>query len=163
MIMLKLKSVISFVLLIAMLTGCAGAGPKQTGGQLVGGAAGALVGAQFGQGTGKLIGVAIGALAGSYLGGSLGHALDEKDKKMAQNTMLNTLETAPDNQARSWKNPNNNHAGTFAVTRTQEIPANNMVCRDYVHTVVIDGKQEKVHGRACRDVRDAKGHWQVQN
>lgn len=161
--MLKLKALIGSLLLVISLTGCAGAGPKQTGGQLLGGAAGALLGSQFGQGTGRLFGVAIGALAGSYLGGSLGHALDEKDKQMAQSTMQSTLESAPDNQIRSWKNPNNNHSGTFTVTRTQEVPANHMVCRDYVHTVIIDGQQEKVHGRACRDIRDHKGHWRVEN
>ncbi|MBP9764646.1 MAG: glycine zipper 2TM domain-containing protein, partial [Gammaproteobacteria bacterium] len=88
--MLKLKGLIGSLLLVAILTGCAGAGPKQTGGQLLGGAAGALLGSQFGKGSGRLFGVAIGALAGSYLGGSLGHAMDEKDRQMAQNTMLST-------------------------------------------------------------------------
>lgn len=161
--MLKLKGLVGSLLLVAILTGCAGAGPKQTGGQLLGGAAGALLGSQFGKGSGRLFGVAIGALAGSYLGGSLGHAMDEKDRQMAQNTMLSTLESAPDRQTRSWKNPNNNHSGTVAVTRTQEVPQNHMVCRDYVHTVIIDGQQEKMHGRACRDVRDPKGHWQIEH
>lgn len=161
--MLKLKALIGSFLLVTILTGCAGAGPKQTGGQLLGGATGALIGSQFGKGTGRLFGVAIGALAGSYLGGSIGHAMDEKDKQMAQSTMLNTLESAPDHQTRSWKNPNNNHSGSFAVTRTQEIPANHMVCRDYVHTVIIDGQQERVHGRACRDVRDHKAQWRLEN
>lgn len=161
--MMNTKTLVGSLLLVTMLTGCAGAGPKQTGGQLLGGAAGALLGSQFGKGSGRLVGVAIGALAGSYIGGSIGHSLDEKDKEMAQNTMAKTLETAPDNQVRSWRNPNNNHAGNFRVTRTEEMPANNMVCRDYVHTVIIDGQQEKVHGRACRDVRDPKAHWQVQS
>lgn len=161
--MLKLKRLIGSLLLVFLIAGCAGAGPKQTGGQLLGGAAGALLGSQFGKGSGRLFGVAIGALAGSYLGGSLGHAMDEKDRQMAQSTMLNTLESAPDHQTRSWKNPNNNHAGTVAVTRTQEVKQSNMVCRDYVHTVIIDGQQEKMHGRACRDVRDSKGHWQIEH
>lgn len=161
--MLKLKALIGSLLLVSLLTGCAGAGPKQTGGQLIGGVAGALLGSQFGGGSGRLVGTAIGALAGSYLGGSLGYAMDERDKQLAQNTMQHTLESAPDHQTRSWRNPNNNHTGTFAVTRTQEMPANHMVCRDYVHTVIIDGRQERMHGRACRDVRDHRAHWQVAN
>jgi surface antigen len=159
--MLKLKALIGSLLMVTILTGCAGAGPKQTGGQLLGGAAGAVLGSQFGKGTGRLFGVAIGALAGSYLGGSIGHAMDEKDKQLAQSTMISSLESAPDNQTRTWKNPNNNHSGRFAVTRTEEMPRNHMVCRDYVHTVIIDGQEEKVHGRACRDVRDHKGAWRV--
>lgn len=161
--MLKLKALIGSLLLVTILTGCAGAGPKQTGGQLIGGVAGALLGSQFGGGSGRLVGTAIGALAGSYLGGSLGYAMDERDKQLAQNTMQHTLESGPDHQTRSWRNPNNNHTGTFAVTRTYEMPANYMVCRDYVHTVIIDGRQERMHGRACRDVRDRRAHWQVAN
>lgn len=159
------RSLISVLLSVSLglgsLVGCAGQGPKQTGGQLLGGVAGALLGAQFGKGTGQLFGVAVGALAGSYLGGMLGHELDERDKALAQQTLSAALEHAPDNQERGWKNPNNQHAGRFKVTKTEEMPAKNLVCRDYVHQVTLDGKVETVHGRACRDVRDARAEWQV--
>lgn len=158
-----LKKVMTTILCVSVLTGCAGAGPKETGGRLLGGAAGALIGSQFGKGTGQLVGVAIGALAGSYLGGTLGHQMDERDKQLAQSTMQTTLERAPDHQARTWKNPNNNHSGSVQVTRTTEMPHDHKVCRDYVHTVMIDGRQEKLHGRACRDMRDTRGAWMVQN
>ena len=154
------KKIISLALCICMLMGCAGAGPKQTGGQLVGGVAGALLGSQFGKGSGRLIGVAVGALGGSYLGGSIGHHFDEKDKELSQQTMSATLEHEPDNKTRGWKNPNNNHAGSFTVTKTETMPGNR-VCRDYVHTVTMDGKQENVHGRACRDVRDTRADWRI--
>ena len=154
--------IITSSVIVLLLSGCAGQGPKQTGGGILGGIGGALIGSQFGGGTGKLVGVAIGALAGSYLGGSIGHQLDQKDKQIAQDNMNSSLENAPDNQVRAWRNPNNNHSGNFQVTRTQEMPADHMVCRDYVHSVLIDGEQEKVHGRACRDVRDSKGKWMVQ-
>lgn len=150
-------------LCISALTGCAGQGPKQTGGQLIGGVAGAVLGSQFGKGTGQLFGVAIGALAGSYLGGMLGHQLDEKDQQLAQQTMSATLEHAADQQERGWKNPNNNHSGRFRVTNTEEMPSRHLVCRDYVHQVNIDGKTETVHGRACRDIRDTRADWHVVN
>lgn len=161
--MLKRQKLVSMLVLVSTITGCAGAGPKQTGGQLLGGAAGALLGSQFGKGHGRLVGVAVGTLAGSYLGGQIGYQMDEKDKAMAQQTMQQTLERAPDHQVHTWRNPNNNHMGSFQVTKTQEMPANHLVCRDYVHTVTIDGRQEKVHGRACRDMRDRCGEWQVAN
>lgn len=157
-----IKKVIGTILLASFLTGCAGQGPKETGGRLLGGAAGALIGSQFGKGTGQLVGVGIGALAGSYLGGTLGHQMDQRDKQLAQSTMNTVLERAPDYQERSWRNPNNNHSGSFQVTRTMEMPEDHMVCRDYVHTVMIDGRQEKLHGRACRDMRDRRGAWMVQ-
>jgi surface antigen len=158
------KKMTCVALLASTLTGCVpGAGPKQTAGHLLGGAGGALIGSQFGKGTGQLVGVAIGALAGSALGGMIGQKMDERDRALAQSTMVSTLERAPDHQVRSWKNPNNNHSGNFRVTRTQEMPANNLVCRDYVHTVLIDGRQEQIHGRACRDIRDTRAQWFVQN
>jgi surface antigen len=161
--MLNFKKTITSAALVIILTGCTDQGPKQTGGQLLGGVGGALIGSQFGKGTGQLVGVAIGALAGSYIGGTIGHQLDEKDKALAQQNMINSLETAPDQKASSWHNPNNNHSGSFKVTRTQENTSNSLVCRDYVQTVTIDGKQEEVHGRACRDMRDTRADWQVQN
>ena len=161
--MLNLKKTVSLGLLAVTLAGCAGQGPKQTGGQLLGGATGALIGSQFGKGTGQLVGVAIGALAGSYIGGTIGYQLDEKDKALAQENMINTLENAPDHQVHGWQNPNSSHSGSFKVTRTQEMPKDHLVCRDYVQTVTIDGKQEQVHGRACRDMRDTRASWMVQN
>jgi len=157
------KKTICLLLLAISLTGCMpGAGPKQTAGHLIGAATGALIGSQFGKGSGQLVGVALGTLAGTALGGMIGEKMDERDRALAQNTMVATLERAPDNQVRSWRNPNNNHSGKIRVTRTQEMPANNLVCRDYVHTVTIDGGQEQVHGRACRDMRDQRGEWFVQ-
>jgi surface antigen len=161
--MLNLKKTLTLGVLALTLTGCAGQGPKQTGGQLLGGAAGALIGSQFGKGTGQLVGVAIGALAGSYIGGTIGYQLDEKDKALAQENMINSLENAPDQQTQGWHNPNSHHSGTFKVTHTQEMPTNHLVCRDYVQTVTIDGKQEEVQGRACRDMRDTRAAWKVQS
>ncbi len=147
---------------VSGMVGCTNMGPKETGGRLLGGAAGALIGSQFGKGTGRLVGVAIGTLAGSYIGGGLGYRMDAQDRAMAQRAMINTLESAPDNSSRGWKNPNNGHSGQVKVTRTQEMPNSHLVCRDYVNTVIIDGKEETLHGRACRDMRDTRGAWMVQ-
>ena len=153
---MKVKSIVIVATAIC-ITGCVTGGAKQTGGTLVGGATGALVGSQFGKGHGKLASVAVGTMLGSLVGGSIGKSMDEEDKRLAANTTHNTLERQPDNQTVTWRNPNNNHAGTMRVTKTVE--NNNLVCRDYVQTVIIDGRQEQVAGRACRDVRDPKGQW----
>jgi len=69
------------LLSVATLSGCAGMGPKQTGGTLIGAAGGALIGTQFGGGSGQLIGTAIGATAGAIGGGYVGKQLDDDDKK----------------------------------------------------------------------------------
>lgn len=157
------KKLICVSLIGTSLTGCMGEGPKEAGGHLIGAATGALIGSQIGHGRGKLAGVALGTLAGAYIGGMVGKKMDERDRAMAQSTMMETLEHAPDNAIRTWRNPNNHHTGNVRVVRTMEMPENNLVCRDYVHTVIIDGQQEKVHGRACRDVRDRRGMWRVEN
>ena len=145
------------------ISGCsANDSANQVGGKLIGGATGAFLGSKFGKGHGKLAAVGIGALVGAQLGGHIGSKMDEYDKAMSRTTAQNTLENAPDNQVSTWKNPNRNHSGKFKVTKTQEMPAQNKVCRDYVQTVMIDGEEEKIHGRACRDVRDPKAQWFVQ-
>lgn len=48
-------------------------------GALLGGAGGAVAGAQFGQGKGRLVGTAVGALTGAMLGQSVGRSLDRGD------------------------------------------------------------------------------------
>lgn len=145
------------------LFGCANGGPKQTAGTYIGAASGALIGSQFGQGDGRLVGVALGTFLGGMLGSEIGNRLDARDKELAAQTVNNSLETAPDNKITTWQNPNTGHSGNFVVTHTDEYGSDNKVCRDYVHTVIIDGKKEQVAGRACRDVRDPKAQWVIIN
>jgi surface antigen len=156
---MRLKSVVCLCL-AASLLGCTTGGPNQTGGTLIGGATGALIGTQFGKGHGRLAGVALGTMLGSFIGSSIGKQMDEEDRRMAASSTYSALESQPDNRPIAWRNPNNQHSGTVIVTRTQE--SSNKVCRDYVQTVTIDGKQQQVGGRACRDVRDPQGQWLVQ-
>jgi surface antigen len=157
---MKSRAIVTLVGVI-FLFGCANGGPKQTAGTYIGAATGALIGSQFGKGSGRLVGVALGTFLGSMLGSEIGSRMDAKDKELAESTVTNSLENAPDNQVSTWKNPNNNHSGKFVVTNTDEYRNKNKVCRDYVHTVIIDGKKEQVCGRACRDVRDPKAQWVV--
>jgi len=146
--------------LVVCLTGCHTGGANQTGGTLLGGATGALLGTQFGKGHGRLAGVAIGTMLGAMVGSSIGKSMDDEDRRMAADSAFNALERQPDNKPVAWRNPNNNHAGSVVIVSTKE--DNNKVCRDYVQTVTIDGQQQKVHGRACRDLRDTQGQWNVQ-
>ncbi len=151
------------VALFIGLVGCqTTGGPKQTAGTFVGAAGGALVGSQFGKGSGRIIATALGTILGAQLGASIGKGMDDNDRRLAGNTAAYSLESRPDNRVSRWRNPNNNHNGEFVVTRTVEDNAANTVCRDYVHTVVIDGKREKIYGRACRDMRDTRARWNVQ-
>lgn len=159
--MKRIKSLICSILCVSMLSGCATGGPNQTGGSLLGGATGALIGTQFGKGHGRLAAVGIGTMLGAMVGGSIGKSMDDRDRALAAKTAQNVLEYQPDNTKRSWKNPNNKHRGNFVVHKTKELRDRNLVCRDYTHTVVIDGETEVMHGRACRDIRDSRANWKM--
>jgi uncharacterized protein YcfJ len=74
--MKKVKSVLVAVLLVAV-TGCHNA-PNQTGGTLLGGASGALLGSQFGKGKGQLVSIAAGTLIGAMAGGAVGQNMDQQ-------------------------------------------------------------------------------------
>lgn len=152
-------SIVACCLLVGCMTT---GGPKETGGTLLGAGAGALIGSQIGKGDGRLVGVALGTLIGAGLGNHIGKTMDARDRQLAASTARYALENQPDHRVSAWRNPNNNHSGQFVVTRTEERPGGTLVCRDYVQTVMIDGRQEKVHGRACRDVRDPRAHWSIQ-
>lgn len=155
-----MKKVITLAILGIFVTACSTTdGPNQVGGKILGGVAGALLGSQFGKGDGRLVAVGVGALLGSHIGGKIGHKMDERDKMLADQAAKRALEHTPDHRAVTWKNPNNNHRGRFTAINTEE--SRDVVCRDYVHTVLIDGQEEKIHGRACRDVRDPQGKWFV--
>lgn len=154
------KKLITIMIAGVFLAGCESlGGKKQTTGTILGAASGAYVGSRFGKGSGQLVATAIGTLIGAQIGSAIGKNMDDNDRRMAGNTAVNALENQPDNRVSTWRNPNNDHRGEFVVTRTSENRSTNVVCRDYTHTVVIDGQKEKVYGRACRDMRDSRGSW----
>ncbi|HET8726982.1 MAG TPA: RT0821/Lpp0805 family surface protein [Alphaproteobacteria bacterium] len=132
----------------ALLAGCTTGGTKQTVGSLGGAVAGGLVGSQIGGGTGQLIATGAGALLGAFLGSEIGASLDRADQMAAQQTAQRTFETVPTGQSATWRNPDSGHYGTITPTRTYQ--ANNGYCRDYTHTIYIDGRAETARGTACR-------------
>lgn len=85
-----MRKLVVAALLSLSLAACAQPGSnqwgisKQTGGALLGGAGGALAGAQFGQGKGQLAATAAGTLLGAWLGSEAGSSLDRADQAYAQ-------------------------------------------------------------------------------
>lgn len=79
--MTKSTSVILLCVASIGLVSCSSrGGPNETGGTLVGGAAGALIGSQFGHGSGSLVGAAVGAAAGSMAGAAVGRNMDNQQE-----------------------------------------------------------------------------------
>jgi len=141
------------------LAGCAGQGDKQTGGTLVGAAAGGLLGAQFGKGTGKLVGTALGALAGAHLGNQVGQSLDNADRAAMKQSAQYSLEATKVGHTSNWSNPDSGNSGTITPTNTYQAPSGEY-CREYQQTVTVGGKTEEAYGTACRM---PDGTWKVKN
>lgn len=152
------KYVIPAVAAIALVTaGCEGRGTKETGGTLVGGAAGGLLGSQFGSGTGKIVGVALGALAGAWLGSEVGKSLDNADRAAMHRTSQSALETNKAGTTSNWSNPDSGNSGTITPVKTYQASSGEY-CREYQQTVTVGGKTEQAYGTACRQ---PDGSWKI--
>lgn len=138
------------VVSVAILSGCMQSNQKETMGTILGGATGAVVGAQFGKGTGSIAAVAIGTLAGAWLGNSVGRSLDDLDRMKLEQTTQRALETNTVGQQSSWSNPDSGNSGSITPTKTVYNPSTNQPCREYTSTVTIDGQLETITGTACR-------------
>ena len=136
---------------LSLLVGCAAVTNEDVG-TLSGGAAGALLGSQFGSGAGQVAAAAGGALIGAYLGGNIGKYMDKVDRM----EMQRALETAPTGRSVAWKNPDNGNQYRIQPTKTYYVSGG--PCREYVTYATIGGKQEKIYGKACRQ---ADGSWRV--
>ena len=142
------RSFLPVALLAATLGGCAGAGPKENAGTFTGALAGGLIGAQFGKGEGRIVAATIGALAGGLIGANIGRSLDEADRQAALEAEYRALEDGPSGRAVAWDNPDSGHRGEVIPGPAYEV--NSLNCRDYAHTIFVDGQTETLRGTACR-------------
>ena len=140
---------------LMLLVGCgmgATSAPNQTTGTVVGAVAGGLIGSTIGGGTGRTVATAIGIVAGGLIGNQLGAALDEQNRQRAMQAEYRALQTG---QTTYWRDPQGRpYYGEVAPGRTFQSSGN--VCREYTHTVYVDGRPEVLTGSACRR---ADGTW----
>lgn len=150
-----MRALTAFLMLL-LLAGCVGTGPKEFGGSLLGAGAGGLIGAQFGQGEGQLAATAIGTLLGGLAGSSAGRSLDHADRLYMSRTATRTLETVPSGNAVEWRNPDSGNYGTVTPLRTFRTARG--YCREFQQTIVVGGQYRRGYGTACRQ---PDGSWQV--
>jgi surface antigen len=134
--------------------GLAGMGRGQTVGTLGGAAAGALLGSQIGQGKGRLLGAAAGAVAGGWLGNRLGARFDERDRMRDASAEHDAI---INNEPVTWRNEETGNMGEV-VPRASYTDPSGRTCREYEHSVVVDGRRETGTGTACRN---PDGNWVV--
>ncbi|MBI4273181.1 MAG: glycine zipper 2TM domain-containing protein [Rhizobiales bacterium] len=152
--------VISAAFISLSLVACAGdrlaeSGPKEGAGTAVGAIAGAVIGSQFGGSTGsRIAGGIAGAAIGGLIGNRIGAAMDDEDKRRAYEAQMAALEAGPSGAPVAWRNPDSGRYGS--VVPGPAYDARGTKCREYTHTIYIDGRPQTARGAACRN-RD--GTW----
>lgn len=141
------------------LAGCTGdVGPKQGVGAVAGAVAGGILGAQVGEGEGKAVAMTLGIIAGGLIGSEIGRALDENDRRAASEAEYRALETGRSGTPTRWRNPDSGHYGDVVPGPAYQV--NRLDCRDYTHTIYIDGQPETARGTACRQ---PDGTWRPES
>ena len=137
-----------------LMAGCADSGPKETGGAVIGGVAGGLLGNTIGHGGGRAAATILGAAVGAVVGGAVGRRLDDDDRERAYYAANRYFETGRET---SWDNPRSGHRGRFRPRRSYRDDDERM-CRDFEHTIWVDGEPELIEGTDCEM---ANGRWRV--
>jgi surface antigen len=149
------RKIMAVALLGAAAAACAGnpetgTGPKENTGTLVGALGGAAIGSQIGGGSGERVAAALGgALIGGLIGNRIGAAMDDEDKKRAYAAQMQALEAGPSGAPVAWRNPDSGRYGSIVPGPAYQ--QQGMTCRQYTHTIYIDGKPQTARGSACRN------------
>ena len=157
MIRSSMVRVLAIVVIGTALVACAAdSGPKEVGGTLVGAGAGAAIGNAIGGSAGdRALGTITGAALGGMLGNRIGAAMDDEDKRRAYAAQVQALESGPSGAPVAWRNPDSGRYGSIVPGPAYD--SNGMNCRQFTHTIYIDGKPQTARGTACRN---PDGSWQ---
>jgi surface antigen len=144
-------------LLAAVLAACStNPGPQEVGGTLVGAGAGPPIGNGIGGVVGdRAAGTVGGAAIGAMIGNRIGAGLDDEDKRRAYAAQLQALDSGPPGAPVAWRNPDSGRYGS--VVPGPKYQREGVDCRQYTHTIYIDGKPQTARGAACRN---PDGSWQ---
>ncbi len=124
-------------------------GPKQDQGLVAGAIAGGVLGSQVGKGKGSVVGAVLGAVAGGIVGSEIGRSLDQRDRELARQAEAEALERGTSGQRYTWRNPDNGRYGEVIPERSFRRGPQD--CREFTHTVFIDGRRQAMRGTACRN------------
>jgi surface antigen len=144
---LVVKRIAGIGIAALILAGCAGEpGPKTGAGAFSGALAGGLIGAATGHGPRSVL---AGAVIGGLVGGAVGNALDEQDRRRAYMAEMEALEYGGPGAPVSWRGEHGAY-GTI-VAGPPYVYQNHQRCREYTHTIHINGRPEVARGIACRN------------
>ncbi len=121
---------------IAVLSGCSTMSGSKGGGSTLG----SLTGSKPAT-TGVLA-----ALGNGLIGNA---SLDASDRKRALQAEYQALEYSPAGKIVEWKNSSGSRSGEVVAAQPYQVGSQN--CRQYTHTVRIDGTPQTARGTACRN------------
>ena len=138
------------VMLPLTVAACGPDGPtKADTGLAVGAIAGGILGNQVGRGTGRVAATAIGAVVGGIVGSEIGRSMDQQDRILAQRAEIDALERGRSGERVVWRNPDNGRYGD--VVPSAPFRRGTQDCREFTHTIYIDGRPQAMRGVACRN------------
>ncbi len=139
---------------VTALSGCMSAGgPREGVGALGGALAGGVIGSQIGSGSGQVLATVGGAVLGGLIGAEIGRQLDAQAQERYYAAQYQALETGRPGAPVAWQSPT---GPSGQVVPGQPYQINALVCRDYTHTVYIEGQPQVLTGTACRQ---SDGTW----
>jgi surface antigen len=95
-----------------------------------------------------------GGITGGVLGGAIGGRLDEADRQRAYAAEVQALENGEPGIPVGWRGEGPQRYGT--VVPGAPYQARGVKCRDYSHSIYIDGRPQIARGTACRN---PDGSW----
>lgn len=143
----------------ASVAGCnqttgGGMGQREGTGTAIGAVAGGILGATLGGGGGRSVaGGVIGAVAGGMVGNAIGASMDDKARREAAAAEYRALESGPPGAPVAWRS--DRYYGSVTPGTEYERPGYAR-CREFAHTIYIDGQPETARGVACRQ---SDGTW----
>jgi|SRR5262245_26131084 len=148
-----MKIQMAFLACLLAVTGCA----SKSGGQsALSEAADAVVSTVSGghAGSGKVSSAIMGELRGGLVGGVIGSDLNRTERGLALEAEYRALEYTPSGQVVAWGDRQSGRFGEVVAGSPYRVGSQD--CRQYGHTVFVDGKPKKARGTACRNT---DGSW----
>ena len=110
---------------------------------------GGVIGNQFGKGSGKVAATFAGAVIGGIVGNAIGRDLDARDRELARQAEYDAWERGTPGRPVRWRNPDNSRYGEIVPEAYYDRGGSR--CRDFVHSVWIEGRKQQMRGTACRN------------
>lgn len=140
---------IAVMISLFSLSGCQSMNDPAGVGTAVGAVAGGIAGAQFGHNGGQVAGAAIGAAAGAVVGNAIGRASQTSDYHVSRGAFVKASQ-APCGDTAYWYNGRTGNWGYYCPLRDGHTRIYGDYCREFMTTVYINGKQQRMYGTACR-------------